>query len=124
MYKRQGAERAVRVELGAFAEAAQGGRDAPFGIAAAARVVAGQEVSVRGEFLGAGPVEQGFRGADPALQGAQVREGEVDGLADAGGRREVEGLREVPEAAGGCDGDLSMVGALPAGEQPEQGGLA
>lgn len=69
-------------------------------------------------------MQEGLGGADPALEVAQVGEREVDRLADAGGRREVEGLREVAEAAGSGDGDLAVVGPLPSGEEPEQGGLA
>ncbi len=69
-------------------------------------------------------MQEGFGGADPALERAQVGEREVDRVADAGGRREVEGLREVTESAGGGDGDLTVVGPFPAGEEPEQRGLA
>lgn len=97
----QGAEPTVGVEVGAFAEAAQGGRDPPAGVAAAACLVSGEEFPVGGELLGAGPVQEGFGGADTAFEGPQVGEREVDGLADAGvrGRSRVWARCPVPPGA-------------------------
>jgi hypothetical protein len=46
------------------------------------------------------------------------------GPGDIGAVRQLQGLREVAEAAGGLDGDGAVDGCLPAREQPQQGGLA
>ncbi len=118
------AERAVRIERGTLAEPVQGGGDPTFGVPAAARLVAGQQPVVRGQLVGAGQVQPGLGGSDPALQVAEFGERAVDRVSDARGGGQVEGLREVRGAAGHADGDLPVVGTFEAGHQPQQGGLA
>ncbi len=112
----------------AQAQSVQGGFDAGVGRVAVAGLERLQQLAVGGEpgveFAGARLGQRPFGPAQFGLQGPQVGEGVVDGVLDGVVRGQVGGLREVPGAAGRVDPNVSGVGQVGAGEEPEQGRLA
>lgn len=95
------------------------------GVVAVPGLIALDEHGVRGECLRilAG-TERLLGPAQFGLQGTQVREGQVDGVLDGGGRGQGDGLRKTADAAGGGHGRFAAVRALLACDDPEEGGLA
>ncbi len=95
------------------------------GVVAVPSLVACEERGVGGECRRVSAAPEPLLGpAQLGLQRAQVREGEVDGVLDGGGRGQGDGLRQVTDPAGGGDGHLTAVRALQTRGDPEESGLA
>ena len=107
------------------AEVVQRDVHAAVGVVAAPCLVAREQHGVRRECRRVLALAERLLGpAQFGLQGPQVREGQVDGVLDGGRRGQREGLRQVADSAGGGHRRLTAVGALPACEDPEEGGFA
>lgn len=105
-------------------ETAQGALHPGVGVVAAARLEGGGELAVLGHHRLVAVGHRGFQAAQSLLEGAQFAQRPVDDVLHRPLRRQLLVLRDVADAAVGLDGDLTRVGSLLPGEQPQQGGLA
>lgn len=103
----------------------QGLVDAVVGVVAVARLVALEEGGVRSECRRVRAVAERLLGpAQLGLQCAQIRESQVYGVLDGGGRGQGDGLRQIADAVGGEHGQLAAVRAFLTRDEPQERGLA
>ena len=102
----------------------QGGVHAGVGLVPAAFLEGREQFAVRGESVIVRVGEPCLRLPQPPLDSAKFAERGIDDVLDgvSGAEPEgpVQGLGQIPGAAGGADGDLAGVGRLAAGDQPQQ----